>query len=399
MQKFDQKPKKIETVSDVNDEFEYISSSKGKAPEKYSDREEKSSIEKELYETSKEMTTPLDPVISTPQVEEVIKPEIKFEPKITSGSDDLNLDDLGLDDEDDFDLKMENDVAIASQPLPNNPAPQPVASEEVAEEELDSEELEHEEDDLDLDLDLDEDLEEDVVTDAVAQNPQAAPTMEDDLDPKEESKKDDDDIDLDELLKEEESEKQPEPSKPAEVAPLKTAEVAPSKTQSDIDEEDFLKDLDLEEEATIKVPQEEKITTQSSLNNDDDFLDDIDLDEDDLAEAAPKVAPSAPVQEVPAPKISEPMNFETAPQETKNISEPKILRQETVEEASQSIKKLIDAGSMINDMKGFSQNHPIFTEIAMQILEPKLEAWLNEHLPQLVEKIVQEEIKKIMPRG
>jgi len=31
-------------------------------------------------------------------------------------------------------------------------------------------------------------------------------------------------------------------------------------------------------------------------------------------------------------------------------------------------------------------------------MEPRLEKWLNENLPNLVEKIVREEIRKIIPK-
>jgi cell pole-organizing protein PopZ len=37
-------------------------------------------------------------------------------------------------------------------------------------------------------------------------------------------------------------------------------------------------------------------------------------------------------------------------------------------------------------------------ELATHLMEPKLEKWLNEHLPELVEQIVREEIKKIIPK-
>lgn len=50
-------------------------------------------------------------------------------------------------------------------------------------------------------------------------------------------------------------------------------------------------------------------------------------------------------------------------------------------------------------MKSFSNpNSSAFSELAVQLMEPKLEKWLNDHLANLVEEIVREEIKKIIPK-
>jgi len=35
----------------------------------------------------------------------------------------------------------------------------------------------------------------------------------------------------------------------------------------------------------------------------------------------------------------------------------------------------------------------------MNLMEPKLEKWLNDNLPELVENIVREEIEKIVPKN
>lgn len=69
----------------------------------------------------------------------------------------------------------------------------------------------------------------------------------------------------------------------------------------------------------------------------------------------------------------------------------------TVAKATDSIKKLIDAKNVVNGISAFSQS-PAFAEIAVQLMEPKLEKWLNDNLPELVENIVREEIKKIIPK-
>ncbi len=83
--------------------------------------------------------------------------------------------------------------------------------------------------------------------------------------------------------------------------------------------------------------------------------------------------------------------------ERKKENPVSILSQETVQDASNSIRKLLDANNVISGVKKFSQD-PVLSEIAVQLMEPKLEKWLNENLAEIVERIVKEEIKKIVPK-
>lgn len=75
-----------------------------------------------------------------------------------------------------------------------------------------------------------------------------------------------------------------------------------------------------------------------------------------------------------------------------------ILKQESMQKATDSMKKLIDAKNAVVEINAFTKSDNL-SEIAMRLLEPRLEKWLNENLPQIVERIVQEEIKKIIPRS
>lgn len=74
-----------------------------------------------------------------------------------------------------------------------------------------------------------------------------------------------------------------------------------------------------------------------------------------------------------------------------------ILKQQTVAQASDSIRKLMEAKSAVSTVASFAKGDNL-NEIALQLLEPKLEKWLNENLPQIVEQIVREEIAKILPK-
>ena len=394
MQKFDQEAKKIETISDIDDEFEYIVSSKNMPAEKISDRAEKFLIEKELMSEDRKSSD----IQMTDEESE--QPQV-----ISYVEDDINLDDLGLDDEDRLQSKAPED--------PNTPAVQtkvPVQENLEEEIELDHEEedlmeneeeikktteekieVENEEDDLDFDLDFDEEEQEENAQKIEPQTLKKLPDTEEDLEASEEIKAEApknnsslDDIDLDKLLEEEEGNSKQEELLKKDATETDATETDATETDAagtdDIDDEEFFKD-----EVSEVSPGQNNSPNLSNEINDDIDLDDIDLDEDSFEETA-----------VLEDSKNDPTVF--APQDA-NISKPQILRQKTVREASQSIKKLIDTNLIINDVKRLSQNTPIFTEIAMQILEPKLETWLNDHLPSLVEKIVQDEIRKIIPRG
>lgn len=82
---------------------------------------------------------------------------------------------------------------------------------------------------------------------------------------------------------------------------------------------------------------------------------------------------------------------------THNDVEESLLNQKTASNVADSIKKLVDAKNVVSGVTSFSKSEA-FADIAAQLMEPRLEKWLNENLPSLVEKIVRDEIKKIIPK-
>lgn len=74
-----------------------------------------------------------------------------------------------------------------------------------------------------------------------------------------------------------------------------------------------------------------------------------------------------------------------------------LIREETAYQANNSIKKLVEAKQMIKSVNNFAHND-ILNKIAISLMEPKLEKWLNENLPDMVEGIVREEIEKIVSK-
>ncbi len=80
------------------------------------------------------------------------------------------------------------------------------------------------------------------------------------------------------------------------------------------------------------------------------------------------------------------------------VVQKNLLSETTMKQTTDSVKKLLDAKNVVSGISSFSQS-PVLAELATQLLEPKLERWLNDHLAELVEKVVREEIKKIIPKG
>ena len=79
-----------------------------------------------------------------------------------------------------------------------------------------------------------------------------------------------------------------------------------------------------------------------------------------------------------------------------NVSKP-LIDENVILKTNQEISKLISTKEIINGVSNFMESsYPI--EIAVQLMEPKLEQWLNENLGAIVEKIVREEISKMISK-
>jgi len=74
-----------------------------------------------------------------------------------------------------------------------------------------------------------------------------------------------------------------------------------------------------------------------------------------------------------------------------------LIHEETIYQASNSMKKLMEAKNLVNNIGNFARDETL-TKIAINLMEPKLEKWLNDNLPSMVENIIREEIEKIVPK-
>ena len=424
MHKLDQKTDKSSKISNLNDEFEYISS----APKQEAPQPVDAKAPESVPAAKPEDDLDLD------ALEEAVQASEKAPVKPASKEhvlDDFNLDDLDLDDE-----------APAVQ-TPNKE----VKSEEISEEEFAEDEIEDYEDEIDFDEEGESEAmaeiedntlsieneeeggldwlgnkvegESEGETEDDLEFPEEAEAIEHIEEEQEVEEDHDDDLNLDDLDLSEENISAPRESRLSEQS-------------SEDDNLDF-DDLDFEEEVKEekKLPEfdlsasEAKTQNQPKNSKDiEDFLekkpalkepisleDEIDFEfEKEIMGLRPEVTQKDERPANQAPEIfQQPISQQSFMPPQDNVStmnqsglvtssergQTKIIYDSTLRQTSDSIKKLLDAKNMVSGVANFSQSSS-FAELAMQLMEPKMEKWLNEHLPDLVEKIVREEIKRII---
>lgn len=450
MHKLDQKSDKSSKISDLNDEFEYISSTpkentpppaEVKAPAPTAAAEVAAPTPTSVVEDD------LDLDALEESVQALDKAPAKAAPSHQATLDDFNLDDLDLDDEAtstpatakeskveeldeeeeefseddvedyedevDFDeegeaeemeeienntMVIENDSSDGLDWLGNKiedesddeeSADEPTNEESDLEFPEEEEEVEHVEEEQEVEEEHDElnldDFELPEENIPAPKQPESKEHHEDDFDF--------DDLDLEEEVKEEK--KLPE---------FNIASPAPKRPERSKDIEDFLE----------KKPEPKSEEESPVLKEPISLEDEIDLEfEKEIMGLKPEVVrkdenpfkadepifqqPIVPQSPAPIQNNTAPMNQSGLMVNSENRGPAKIIYDSTLRQTSDSIKKLLDAKNVVSGISSFSQGSA-FAELAMHLMEPKMEKWLNEHLPDLVEKIVREEIKKIIPK-
>lgn len=305
--------------------------------------------------------------------------------------------------------------------------------EEVKKDELD---LEHLEDDLDLEH-LDEEEHE--------ETPAAPQTKADDLD-----------LELEHLDDEEEQEEPVAVAEESEDDDLDLEDLL--EEEEHLDEEEHLEasyedgDFDLEEDEDLEEEHEEEAQPQAKTKlptlDDDLNFDDLEHDEEDEKQELPSFSGSSATisqmtqpmtkQELPTfsntvepvvekheidlefekdimgfkagaseERLAQPVNQSQMPVQnnvsmmSQQTSQTQVAEarpfDSTVRQVSDSVKKLLDAKNVVSGISSFSQS-PALAELALHLMEPKIEKWFNDNLPELVEKVVREEIKKMIPK-
>jgi len=94
-----------------------------------------------------------------------------------------------------------------------------------------------------------------------------------------------------------------------------------------------------------------------------------------------------------------PQTIDKLNQNNKSLPENISISKEVTAKVNESIQKLVDTkNSIVDSSPIYSQyiQSSAFNELAMKLIEPKIERWLENNLPQIVERVVQNEIKKMI---
>ena len=85
-----------------------------------------------------------------------------------------------------------------------------------------------------------------------------------------------------------------------------------------------------------------------------------------------------------------------------NMKSNGLLSEGNINRARNSIKELINTipkpQQFLSSQSAAFRSGETIEDMVAGILEPKLDQWLNENLPMIVERVVKEEIKKLIPK-
>ncbi|MCE3255001.1 MAG: hypothetical protein K0R25_495 [Rickettsiaceae bacterium] len=172
------------------------------------------------------------------------------------------------------------------------------------------------------------------------------------------------------------------------------------------DEEEDEEEYEEEDEAEHEEDYEEQLAAkeeQPIAKNDDLDLDN--LGSDNYVEQSKPITKGEDFDDL---QFSQPLaetNTNIAPDDfMKNTENKSIISEESARKSIESIKNLIQV--IPQNLKNHQPlQSPAFKsgqtieDLVAEILTPKLEQWLNENLPTIVERIVREEIKNLIPKN
>lgn len=170
---------------------------------------------------------------------------------------------------------------------------------------------------------------------------------------------------------------------------ISTKEDEKLKLEEDLNLDD---DLDLKDDInlTISTPAPKNINTEI----DDLNIEDLDLDENSSIKNT-TTSPINSINNAPDQTVNNSNNDMT--KDKNSIISPTIANNtaNTIKELMQAIPK---KQFLLNNPAPAFKSGETIEDMVAAMLEPKLEQWLNENLPALVEKVVRSEIKKILPQ-
>ena len=161
----------------------------------------------------------------------------------------------------------------------------------------------------------------------------------------------------------------------------------------DLLEEDQYSDIDLKEDdvESLDLPIDNNVNNEINLDNLEQNQDIENSIEDQYEEQYNEIDENDN-------QLEELDNMKnTYVEQVQDEEKKSMIYESTLARTSKALEKLTNAKNIIGKASNFTQSDEML-KIAAQIMEPKIERWINSYLPDIVEKIVQEEIKKIVPK-
>ncbi|MDX2083065.1 MAG: DUF2497 domain-containing protein [Rickettsiales bacterium] len=415
MQKLDQNSKKVTTFQG-DDEFEYITPIKQnideiqetEKPQEIKNVDSTTKMEDSAKSSSIEVANNAAQINSSNSQTIANAKENKVATE--ASKNEQALDDFGLDDLSD----LEEELKLEKNKIKNNSLNQ-------------AQDLQNSDQKIDSEIAKEVKNDSNKPNENLDPNPQKQPISDAKEDKEKKFLQDLDDIDLDELLKEEEVQKSQQ--KPLDPKPLDQ--------NLEDDDDKFLQDLKLPELKSLSQSSNTQPINLKSFAENNNFhqsevakTEAAKVENTELESAKSEITKVDNIQEyddqnfkkesrreLPTLSISEVLLSkpeEALTQAPKNFAELESNMNQQSEELSQSNQTMIDQIEDSNSVKVLPE---IFTtevlpnnlektlpttdisKITMQMLEPKLQAWFDEHLQSLVEKIVQEEVRKLFEKN
>jgi cell pole-organizing protein PopZ len=124
-----------------------------------------------------------------------------------------------------------------------------------------------------------------------------------------------------------------------------------------------------------------------------DAKDDVLVLDSSMMVGADPAPPPQPVPRQPAPQLPPPASPQPATQSASNL----LVAPEAAASASAAVGALVQA-LVAERMTPVHRSGPTIEDVVRDELRPMLKAWLDQHLPPLVERLVRIEIERVVGR-
>ncbi len=171
-------------------------------------------------------------------------------------------------------------------------------------------------------------------------------------------------------------------------------EVEETTTPNDPPQEDAVKEEPQEEDTSEEIMELTDIVEEEDASEEVDVLQDIDQA---LEVAAPDIEEEVVIAE--APVIEEVSHSEEVVEsEVPRHKSETLLTNDKAQASTRALQKLLHNVPKPDIDSPAFRNGITIEDLVVEAIKPMLSEWLNEHLPVIVNEMVEREIRKLLPR-